>query len=426
MMRYTDASQYRCELEERSQLPEGFRVGTTRFSFTPEEKPVSNPYWMNLALLLLDEPSPSFAGVFTRNQFPGAPVVLARRRLASPRLRGILMNNRIANVCAPGGEAAAERLLGTLAARAGGSPEEYLAASTGIIGFGLPTADMERHLQALVAEADGRSAVPLAEAIMTTDRFPKVRSRRVGAGRIVGVAKGAGMIEPNLATMLVFLLTDVSIPRDEARDVLNRVASATFNRISVDSDQSTSDMVVLASSNCKDSPGADAFSDALRAVCGELAEDIVRNGEGTSHVVRVAVSGAPDTDSAVAVGKAVVNSPLVKTAVCGNDPNVGRILMAVGDHCGNTGLPLDPERVRVSLGDELVFAAGAFELDAGKEERLSAYLQDRGFDPTLRDYPAHDACVEMHIELGLGSGEAAVLGADLSAEYVRENADYRS
>jgi glutamate N-acetyltransferase/amino-acid N-acetyltransferase len=185
-------------------------------------------------------------------------------------------------------------------------------------------------------------------------------------------------------------------------------------------------MVVLASSNCKDSPGADAFSDALRAVCGELAEDIVRNGEGTSHVVRVVVSGAPDTDSAVAVGKAVVNSPLVKTAVCGNDPNVGRILMAVGDHCGNTGLPLDPERVRVSLGDELVFAAGAFELDAGKEERLSAYLQDRGFDPTLRDYPAHDACVEMHIELGLGSGEAAVLGADLSAEYVRENADYRS
>ncbi len=425
-MRYTDSSQYRAELEERSQLPEGFRVGTGRLTFVPEEKPVSSPYRMNLALLMLDEPSPSFAGVFTRNEFPGAPVVLARRRLASPRLRGILMNNRIANVCAPGGEEAAERLLAALAARTGGSAEEYLSASTGIIGFGLPAAEMERRLPELVAAATEPTALALAEAIMTTDRFPKVRSRRVGAGRVVGVAKGAGMIEPNLATMLVFLFTDLRISRDDARKALARVVATTFNRISVDSDQSTSDMVVLASSNRKESPGTESFVHALEAVCGELAEDIVRNGEGVSHVIRVAVAGAPDTDAAAAVGKAVVNSPLVKTAVCGNDPNVGRILMAVGDHCGNAGLRLDPGRVRVNLGDELVFADGTFQLDPQKEQRLSAYLRNRGFDPALRGYPVHDGRVEMRIELGLGSGEAAVLGADLSAEYVSENADYRT
>ena len=158
----------------------------------------------------------------------------------------------------------------------------------------------------------------------------------------------------------------------------------------------------------------------------ELAEDVVRNGEGTSHVIRVTVTGARDDAAAAGAGKAVVNSPLVKTAVCGNDPNVGRIAGAIGDWAGGAAPWLDPAAVVVRLGGEEVLAGGAFRLDAAKEERLSACLREAAFDPAARGFPAHGRCVDIEVSLGGGPGTAVVLGSDLSSEYVRENADYRS
>jgi glutamate N-acetyltransferase/amino-acid N-acetyltransferase len=234
------------------------------------------------------------------------------------------------------------------------------------------------------------------------------------------------MIEPHLGTMLCFLCTDVSVGRGELRAALAWAADRTMNRISVDGDQSTSDMAVLLSSGAKGPADPAAFREALRQVLAELAADIVRNGEGTSHVIRATVSGAPDDDSAAAAGKAVVNSPLVKTAVCGNDPNVGRFAGALGDWAGSAAPWFDAVSVSVRLGGEEVLAWGAFRLDAAKEGRLSSYLSGAAFDPAVRGFPVHDRCVDIEVSLGGGPGKAVVLGSDLSAEYVRENADYRS
>ena len=226
-------------------LPAGFRVGTTCFGFTPRE--VSKPAEMTLTLIALDRPSPDFAAVFTRNAFPGAPVIIGRRRLAEPALGAILVNNKISNVCAPGGVEAAEQVCAEAARLLHQQPHEILPSSTGVIGWQLPVGEMLSALPRAVAALNAGSILPAAESIVTTDLFPKVRSAEVGGGRIVGIAKGAGMIEPNLATMLVYVLTDVAVPREALRAMLARAVDVSFNCISVDSDTSTSDTVVAVS-----------------------------------------------------------------------------------------------------------------------------------------------------------------------------------
>jgi glutamate N-acetyltransferase/amino-acid N-acetyltransferase len=272
---------------------------------------------------------------------------------------------------------------------------------------------------------------------MTTDLYPKVRRAEVGDGSIVGIAKGAGMIEPNLATMLVYLLTDLDVPRDELRAALDEAVEPSFNAITVDSDTSTSDTVVLLSSRRRATPPRAEFADGLARVCAALAEDVVRNGEGVHHVVRVTVARARTFDEARGVAKAVANSPLLKAAVNGNDPNVGRLLCAVGKHAGVLGLPLDPAKVRMKVGGEVVLEAGAMRLDPEKERRLVAHLKAAelyasappGDGLTFRppiDHPPHGRRVEIEIDLAMGPSSCAVLGADLSHEYVSENADYRS
>lgn len=279
-------------------------------------------------------------------------------------------------------------------------------------------------------EADFDSFLLAADAICTTDRNRKIVVRELPVGsqayRVAAMAKGAGMIEPNMATMLVFLLTDVTVPRDTARLLLAEAVDATFNRISVDGDMSTSDMALLLSSRLKPAVAEDEWKRALTQLCRLLAEDVVRNGEGTGHVVHVTVRGLADDAQALGAAKAVVNSPLVKTAVYGNDPNVGRILSAVGDYAGNHGFVIAPERVRIAVGEETVFADGAFVIDQAKEIRLSEYLKTTALNPRLRGYPQHQRRVELDITCGSGPGEADAIGADLSDQYVRENADYRT
>ena len=433
-MTFADRASHRAWLATQSALPAGFRVGASCFEFTPAEAP--KPAKMTLTLIALERPTPDFAAVFTRNAFPGAPVVVGRGRLSGPALAAIVVNNKISNVCAPGGVEAAERVCAETARLLGCPPGAVLPSSTGVIGWGLPVEAMLAALPAAVAALRGGSVLPAAEGIVTTDLYPKVRRAAVGAGSIVGIAKGAGMIEPNMATMLVYLMTDLAVPRAELRRMLSAAVEPTFNSISIDSDTSTSDTVALVSSGAAPCPDLPAFERALRGVCADLAEDVVRNGEGVRHVVRVSVSGAPDFGAARSLGKAVVNAPLLKCAVAGNDPNVGRLVQAIGKHAGSRTPGADLSRMRLTMGGTEIFSAGAFRLDPQKESALVGHLRAAElyrsappkagvFTPPV-DFPAHERCVEIGIDLGLGEAAAVVLGADLTHEYVSENADYRS
>jgi glutamate N-acetyltransferase/amino-acid N-acetyltransferase len=426
MTPYTSLKDYTAYLEKIGELPRGFRVGTRRISFFPRERPVKEPLPMTLTLVVLDELTDLFGGVFTRNAFPGAPVIIGRKRLNSRTVRGILINNKVSNVGAPRGTEDAEEILFSLGSLTGAGADAFFPASTGIIGWSLPKDDMMAALPGLVDSLHRGSCADAARAIMTTDSYPKLRSVEVRGGRLVGFAKGAGMIEPNLATMLVFLLTDFKIPREVLRRALSRTAEETFNCISVDGDQSTSDTVLLLSSGEGPEISEAEFEAALKEVCSGLARDIVRNGEGTGHVIKVRVSEARSFEVARAFGKAVVNSPLVKTAVFGNDPNVGRIVSALGDYAGNAGIEFQKEKILISLGEEVIFQAGSFRLDRDKEERLSSSLSFSGMDTKEKPYPPHDRTVDIDIRLGEGNSEAVVYGSDLSYDYVRENADYRS
>lgn len=427
MSDYADRHEYISKLNDRAILPDGFKLSTRTISFFPSERAVSLPLEMNLSLIALDHPTDSYAAVFTRNAFPGAPVLIGRRRLSAGKpVSGVLINNKISNVCAPDGEADAEEILSVLGEALGVSGDSLFPSSTGIIGWRLPKEAMKEAVPMLAAERGSATVASLAQAIMTTDLFPKVRSAAVGDGTVTAVAKGAGMIEPNMATMLCFVMTDLAITRDDLQKALSAAVDGSFNSISVDSDQSTSDTVLAFSSGRKAAVPFDTFATALKSVCTALAEDIVRNGEGVRHVIKVRVEGAISDVDAKRAGKAVVNSPLVKTAVFGNDPNVGRLISSLGDEYGNRGIFLDPQKVTVSLGQRVVFTDGAFALDGESERYLSRYLKSRQLNPTAARYPEHEKCVEIDISLGLGNGSATVVGADLTYDYVKENADYRS
>ena len=345
---FANRASHRAWLATQAPLPAGFRVGAARFEFTPVE--VHKPSKMTLTVIALDRPTPDFAAVFTRNAFPGAPILVGRERLKGPALAAVVVNNKISNVCAPGGVAAAERICAEAARALGVAPSEVLPSSTGVIGWGLPVEAMAAALPAAVATLAPGSILPAAEGIVTTDLYPKIRRAAVGAGSIVGIAKGAGMIEPNMATMLVYLVTDLAVPREDLRRVLPAAVDPSFNSISVDSDTSTSDTIVLLSSGRVPCPDRAAFARALGTVCADLAEDVVRNGEGVRHVIRVAVANAPDLGVARALGKAVVNAPLFKCAVAGNDPNVGRLVQAVGKYVGAQAPGLDVSRLRLAFG----------------------------------------------------------------------------
>jgi glutamate N-acetyltransferase/amino-acid N-acetyltransferase len=431
---FSSRAAHRAWLASQGALPAGFRVGTARFDFTPREAP--KPARMTLTLIALDRPTPDFAAVFTRNALPGAPVIIGRRRLDEPGLGAIVVNNKVSNVCAPGGVEAAERVSAAAAQLLGLAPAQVLPCSTGVIGWGLPAEAIVAALPQAVAALSGGSVLPAAEGIVTTDLYPKVRRSAVGAGSIVGIAKGAGMIEPNLATMLVYLLTDLAVPREALRAALARVADATFNAISVDSDTSTSDTVALVATGRVACPDVAAFEQALQTVCGDLAEDIVRNGEGVRHVIRVNVRHAASPGPARALGKAIVNAPLFKCAVAGNDPNVGRLVQAIGKHVGAHAPGTDLSRLRLELGGIEIFSGGVFQLNPEKEAALVAHLrgaelyasappQDGVFTAPI-DYPPHERCVEIEVDLGHGAAAATVIGGDLTHEYVSENADYRS
>lgn len=424
MNEFATKEKYFQTLMDRAALPGGFRTAVYPMEFYPLERDIKEPMKMDLTLIELEEPTELFAGVFTSNAFPGYPVEIGRELLSETKISGVLINNRISNVRCEEGRETALKITGELATLRGRA-HPYFPSSTGIIGWKLPEKEIINNLQPLAGNLSKNNLFSAAQSIMTTDAFPKIRSIELGEGRICAIAKGAGMIEPNMATMLVFILTDIKIDRSELREMFSHVIDKTFNRISIDSDQSTSDTALLFSSGLQECPSHDAFEEALFSVCRSLSEDIVRNGEGTSHLIRVTISEAETEEEAKSLGKALVNSPLTKTAIFGNDPNVGRILQAMGDYLGRNSVYINPEKIEISIGDQIVYIGGVFTLDGEKEKKLSQYMKDCSF-VNSGGFPPHERSVDLNIKLGRGLYQSQVLGSDLTYDYVRENADYRT
>ena len=371
----------------------------------------------DLALIVSDLPAAA-AGVFTRSTVPGAPVVLSRERLRTGRKRGVIANSGVSNVAMGARGARAAEAMTEMAARAVGcSAEEMLVASTGVIGEPIPLSKIRTGV-AMAREALAPGGLEdAARAIMTTDTFPKLASRRVRVnGRsatVAGIAKGSGMIEPRMATMLAFLLTDAPVAPAFLRRLLRETAEETFNRVSVDGETSTSDMVLLLANGAAGgkplrdsrSRGARAFAQALREVCTDLSRDLARDGEGATKLVTVRVEGARSRSEAERAARRIGNSMLVKTALFGGDPNWGRILQTVG--AGE--IRVDLARAEVRLGGVAVFRRGA---SAGPRARARA--GERLLEPEI----------EIRVDLGIGRGCASLWTCDLSYDYVKINAEY--
>jgi glutamate N-acetyltransferase/amino-acid N-acetyltransferase len=348
------------------------------------------------------------AGVFTRSRFVGPSVTISRRNLASGTARAMVVVSKNANVAnGPDGHADAEALVDAVAARLGSAPDEILVASTGVIGRRYPMDRVLAGVDALPREPAGRDVTAAARGIMTTDSVEKVAASEIGAGpaRVVGIAKGVGMIEPDMATMITVLLTDAEVSSADLDTVFRRVVDDTFNCVSVDTDTSTSDTAVILASGASGPVDAAELEQALRTVAGSLTRQIARDGEGAETLIEVHVDGARDRQQAKRVAKAIVNSPLVKTAVHGADPNWGRVAMAIGKCADDTDI--DQERVVIRFGDREVYPTA---VDDAELAQLSDYLR--------RDE------VRIHVTLATGAAECTVWGCDLTDGYIRINADY--
>ncbi len=371
----------------------------------------------DLAIIYSDPPAVA-AGVFTRNLVQAAPVKLCRERTGN-MIRAIVVNSGIANACT--GEIGLNNAY-EMAEMAGRklkvNPEQVMVCSTGVIGQQLPMQKIKTGIRQaaglLTPESSG--ALDAAEAILTTDKVIKQIALQLslpeGTVHLAGVAKGSGMIAPNMATMLAFLVTDARIERDLLQRLFNRAVEGTFNLITVDGDTSTNDTALLLANGAggveirEGEESARLFGEALEQVCGQLAYRIVADGEGATKLIALTVSGAPDVASARRLAKAVLNSPLVKTAFYGEDANWGRIMSALG----NGGVDFDPEKVDIFLGPVQVAAAGgAIPFD---EEDAAEVLKKTS--------------VSVRVDLNGGQADATAWGADLSPEYVRINGNYRS
>ena len=393
-------------------LPRGFRFAAVKAGL----KPSGN---LDFAIAVADQPA-SAAAMFTSNRVKAAPLVVGERHLerSAGRVRVVAVNAGNAN-CATGqaGMQACERVCEAAAKAFGSKNHEVFPSSTGIIGVPLPADKLIDALpkikQSLASDAAHFS--DFAQAIMTTDTRPKVAHACVDVGgtkvRLAGVCKGAGMIHPQLvphATMLVYLFTDAAIDPENLNVLLRGAVEQSFNRISVDGDTSTNDTVLLLASGASGTrvdARHPAFRTALEDACLSLAKQIVDDAEGVTHVIELHIEGGATDQDALRVAKAIAHSPLVKTAWAGSDPNWGRLIAATG----YSGAEIDPERISIWLGEQQICENGGRVADFD-EERAHTYLTNREF--TVR------------IVLGMGEGRCRFWTSDLTAEYVRINADY--
>jgi glutamate N-acetyltransferase/amino-acid N-acetyltransferase len=368
---------------------------------------------LDVGMLVSERPA-SVAGTFTSHRFPAAPVLVSRQRVAAGQALGAVFNSGGANACTgERGQQDAVYMTELAARKAGGRPEDYLVASTGVIGVPLQVDKIAAGLERLELTRDGGPRA--ARAIMTTDSRPKLTALEfMGDGqryRLGGMAKGAGMIHPNMATMLCFVTTDAALRPGALRSMLVRAVDASFNMISIDRDTSTNDTVLLFANGAAGGPvleegssAAVAFGQALVAVCQELAQMIAGDGEGATKLIEAEVRGAGSLQDARAAARAIVGSNLVKAAMHGADPNWGRVFGAVG----YSGAEVDPNRASVVLAGVPVAERGVavpFDKSAVRERLLS----DR---------------IRIDVDLGLGTFSATAWGCDLTEQYVIENSEY--
>lgn len=391
-------------------VPKGFR-------FAALASGIKKPGKLDMAMIVSDVPA-ACAGVFTRNRVVAAPVQISRKNLESKQCQAILVNSGNANACTgPQGYSVAEKTLKLAADSLRIAPELVAIASTGVIGVQLPLEPFETGVPVLVDELSAERSAAVAEAIMTTDAFVKVASaQEPGAAgyELLGLAKGAGMIHPNMATMLGFVLTDARVEQGFLERALKEAVNKSFNVITVDGDTSTNDTVLLLANGCSESPliedgspAAEKFRRNLHNVLLDLAKMIVRDGEGASKLVQIKVKGARDEASARTAARSVATSSLVKTAFFGEDANWGRIIAAVG----YSGIEVDPDRIDISF-DAVPVTVNGITTGPEKEAEATEVLKQDEFVVT--------------IDLNQGTAEADYYTSDLGYEYVRINADYRS
>jgi len=390
-------------------------AGVSGFRFSGIAAGIKRNGRRDLALVVAEKPAVA-AGIFTRDLVRAAPVVVAEQRVRFGTASAVLVNSGTANACT--GEAGMQATLDTTAAIAKALElrvEHVLPASTGVIGLVLPADKVIRTTGELVSSLSPDGVDAFAEAILTTDRFPKVAHAEIeGGATILGIAKGAGMIHPDVgvaaphATMLVFLFTDAVIGRDALEEALVQAADATFNCVSVDGDTSTNDTVIaLASGASEVSVTAEALVGPMTQVCDELARAMVKDGEGASHVAEIRVSGLTTDGDAHQIAKTVATSVLVKTAMFGQDANWGRILAAAG----RAGVHFDPARACISVGNVEIVHDG-LSVGAEAEQRAGKIMAGESYT--------------IDVVLGDGPGKARYLTSDLGHAYVDVNAGYRS
>jgi len=360
------------------------------------------------------------AGVFTKNRCPGAPVEWSRAALKAGRARGLVVTSGNSNVfTGKAGRETCARTAEATAAILGCKPREVFLASTGVIGERLPTEKLVGALPAVFAAVAEAGFAPAARAIMTTDTFPKAATRTARIGEatvtIAGIAKGSGMIAPDMATMLSFLATDAKIPAPALQALLKKGCDRSFNCITVDSDTSTSDTVMLFATGVAKHPRVPAeggailkdFARALNEVLMDLALMVARDGEGAQKLIRIDVTGATTARSAHRIAMCIANSPLVKTAIAGEDANWGRIVMAVG----KSGEPADRDTLSIAVGGTWMAKDGGV-VDGYDETPVVAHMKGRE--------------VEITVDIGLGRGKATVWTCDLTHGYIDINGSYRS
>ena len=372
-------------------------------------------------LLALFEPGTTTAGVFTRSKCPSAPVEWCRAHLKGGKARALVVNSGNANAFTGKNGRDACRFTAQLAARAiGCKPADVLLASTGVIGESLNAQAFDGVMEGMVAKAQADEFLPAARAIMTTDTFPKVATAEAKIGRakvtINGIAKGAGMIAPDMATMLSFIFTDAPLPAAALQSLLKDSVTDTFNAVTIDGDTSTSDtLMIFATGKAGDAPriarAADPrlkdFRRALHGVMANLSEQIARDGEGARKLVEIIVEGAVSKVSARRIAMSIANSPLVKTAIAGEDANWGRVVMAVG----KAGEPANRDKLSIWFGGIRVAHKGA---------------RDPGYDEASVSAVMKKPEISLKVALGLGKGRDRVLTCDLTKEYVAINGGYRS
>ena len=373
--------------------------------------------------LIVSDADCAAAAVFTTNVVKAAPIHVTKAHLANGRARAVVANSGNANACAPLGEENAERMCAAAAKAIGCGAEDVLVCSTGVIGQTLRVNVIEEGMEELASllEQSGAGSDAAAHAIMTTDTVKKEAAVETTVGgktvRIGGIAKGSGMIHPNMGTMLCFITTDCSISPEMIREALVDTAHVSFNRISVDGDTSTNDTCLvlangLAGNETITGEGEDyaAFLEALKALCVRLARMMAKDGEGARHLITCTVSGAKDEESAQTIAKSVISSTLTKAAIFGCDANWGRVLCAMG----YSGEKFDPDKVDVA------FASAAGEIPVCRQGR------GLDFDEDLAKRILTEDEVEIRVRMGEGDASCTCWGCDITYDYIKINGDYRT